>query len=722
MPLVVFGQLDISTGGNFSDPDWLANEVLAGKGVTISNVRSYGYAEQFGYFENGKDIVEMASGVVMSNGSVPNIFPQDKRMNKTYDVSVDGGLGDDDLLTIANEVPALVNKSFTVAKTADAAIIEFDFVSVSDSVEFSFVFASEEYSSPEDAGYLFSKYNDVFGFFVAGPGISGPYSSPSEFTNGSANLATIPENNWPITVSTVNDQFNSGYFNHSSNGASPNPFNGQTFLITRTFRVEPCEVYHFRFAIADGQDNSHDSAVFLEEGSFKIKRDVIEFPNEEQLGGNLYEGCSDLELVFNLPAALDIEQEVAVNFLAGSEADGTDFLGWQNKLLFEEGVRTKSFSIPVVLDGAAEGVEKLLLEFVFEEGCITPIVSPDLQVNDYEKLEPNIVQDPPELDCPNVPFQLIASPTGGLGNKSIQWIVGGTNRGGDTVLMLTDFLDTPIQIELRDECLLVPDTLTYEPSIRPGSIPTIDSLADVFMCVMDTVAVSAVTTGGYGAVEVTWEPLAVTGSDIVLQKDVVEQVVSQVEVTAAVTDECGLGENVKFLLEVVNPKANFDYEFYNGFTLFAENSSTGTYSDIYWKLDGEIVGEGQERIQHRLETLKNLELELILLDTASNCEDRHSEVLEFPVKVYVPNAFSPNDDGFNDEFQVVSDQQFDQFHLTIFNRYGEVVFESRDQTETWNGDASGDSEESAQFFIWKLNIGIGDDFQKELTGSLTVIK
>jgi gliding motility-associated-like protein len=53
---------------------------------------------------------------------------------------------------------------------------------------------------------------------------------------------------------------------------------------------------------------------------------------------------------------------------------------------------------------------------------------------------------------------------------------------------------------------------------------------------------------------------------------------------------------------------------------------------------------------------------------------------------YIPSAFTPNGDGINDVFQVVG-RGFAEYELTIFNRWGAVVFHSTDPEEVWVGEA-----------------------------------
>jgi gliding motility-associated-like protein len=54
-------------------------------------------------------------------------------------------------------------------------------------------------------------------------------------------------------------------------------------------------------------------------------------------------------------------------------------------------------------------------------------------------------------------------------------------------------------------------------------------------------------------------------------------------------------------------------------------------------------------------------------------------------KVYIPTAFTPNNDGLNDKFGVKSDMPLSDFHLNIYNRWGKVIFSSNNQNKKWDG-------------------------------------
>ena len=283
--VTAYSQVQMGTNPAQNQATYLIDNVLIGNGVTTSNHVFTGDSSQIGYFTDSLGLIGFNEGFVLSTGSVDSIgkigadtmpwwnYIYDSAWNiidstpfiQTYHLTTNfTGNGDVDLLTIANSVPGLISQTFSVISTGDAAILEFDFVPSADTVKFNYVFASEEYLD-----FVNSPYNDVFSFFISGPGITGPYASPSNFPGGAINIAEVPNSSpsLPITISTVNDTLNSQYYNHDTIAAA-SAFNGFTDVFTAKAVVIPCNVYHIKLAIADGSDDSYDSGVFFEAGSF----------------------------------------------------------------------------------------------------------------------------------------------------------------------------------------------------------------------------------------------------------------------------------------------------------------------------------------------------------------------------------------------------------------------------------------------------------------------
>jgi gliding motility-associated-like protein len=93
--------------------------------------------------------------------------------------------------------------------------------------------------------------------------------------------------------------------------------------------------------------------------------------------------------------------------------------------------------------------------------------------------------------------------------------------------------------------------------------------------------------------------------------------------------------------------------------------------------------------------------------------------------MFIPNSFSPNNDGTNDIFLprgVAIDP--DSYHLMIFNRWGEKVFDTKDINKPWEGDHLGGEyyvpEESYQYILKAKSVH--DAEPREYTGSILVIR
>ena len=64
--------------------------------------------------------------------------------------------------------------------------------------------------------------------------------------------------------------------------------------------------------------------------------------------------------------------------------------------------------------------------------------------------------------------------------------------------------------------------------------------------------------------------------------------------------------------------------------------------------------------------------------------------MDTSINIYFPNAFTPNGDGVNDEFKVVtSTTNIALFSLSIYNRWGALVYQTNDITQGWDGTYKG---------------------------------
>ena len=83
---------------------------------------------------------------------------------------------------------------------------------------------------------------------------------------------------------------------------------------------------------------------------------------------------------------------------------------------------------------------------------------------------------------------------------------------------------------------------------------------------------------------------------------------------------------------------------------------------------------------------------------------------------YIPNCFTPNGDGLNDRFDVLDFGNCYTYHLMIFNRWGQMVFETDDLNKSWDGKYKGVLV-SSDVYAYLLK---GED--KILQGSVLVLR
>ena len=223
--------------------------------ITSSTGSDFGSTNGIGYFEANGSSWPFENGLIMTSGDVANAPGPESG------VLLDGTYawpGDGDLEAF---IPGL-----NAGDTNNASIIEFEFVPVSNSMSFDFIFAAEEY------GTFQCTFTDAFAFLL------------TDSAGNTTNLAIVPGTDDPISVLTVrDDQYNGAcesvneewFANYYGPGGlppltSPTNFIGHTEVMTASATVIPNEVYTIKLVVADDGDTIYDSAVFIDGGSFDI--------------------------------------------------------------------------------------------------------------------------------------------------------------------------------------------------------------------------------------------------------------------------------------------------------------------------------------------------------------------------------------------------------------------------------------------------------------------
>jgi hypothetical protein len=246
---VLFALSALSSQAQFNvdsilDQTSAVEDLFLSNGIFVNNIAFIGDSAQLGWLTDGDSVsLGINSGLVLSTGLATSVSTGNNVAGGNWSTPSNA-----DLYTL------------TGFPTYDLAQLDFDFVATGDSMTFQFVFGSSEY--PEFVG---TNFNDVFGFFVSGPGIVGP------FANSGVNIALVPGTNTIVSINTINADTNSALYNDNSNQTFPNLFcDGYTVpMFASIGNLVVGESYHISLAIADASDAMLDSWVFLGGNSFQ---------------------------------------------------------------------------------------------------------------------------------------------------------------------------------------------------------------------------------------------------------------------------------------------------------------------------------------------------------------------------------------------------------------------------------------------------------------------
>lgn len=248
----------------FTNEQLVTNILVNNPCVDISNITSstgtnFGSVNGIGYFTNNNPYFPLNSGLVLSTGNAANVGGPN--LTVLSDGSDSSSLwyntGDEDLEALMQAITGETMISRNTTK------LEFDFTSQNEFMSFNFLFASEEY------GTFQCDYADAFAFLLT-----------DLVTGVTKNLAVVPGTDIPVSVVTIkdgqynplcmsqNEAFFDAFFEEPLAQTAAANFNGQTVLMSASSEIIANRAYHIKLVIADRQDGSYDSAVFIQAGSF----------------------------------------------------------------------------------------------------------------------------------------------------------------------------------------------------------------------------------------------------------------------------------------------------------------------------------------------------------------------------------------------------------------------------------------------------------------------
>ncbi|MFZ5555076.1 MAG: choice-of-anchor L domain-containing protein [Bacteroidota bacterium] len=404
-----FAQMTTTTG---MTPLQYVQNVLLGGGVTVSNVTYTGYANAIGEFSiTGPTNLGMSNGLVMTTGTAMSNDPTYGANMGPHGPNNAPGAGADNMQP---GDPYLTGLAGT--QTFNAAILEFDFMPVGDTVKFNYVFGTEEYMEWISGGFA-----DVFAFVLSG--VSTPLSP--------VNIAQIPSTGQPVTALNVNANVNPQYYvdNETPPGQTVQ-YDGFTVVLEAKHAVICGETYHIKIMIADAIDGAVDAGVFLEAGSFGSEG--VNITAASITGGTtIAEGCGTAIFTFERP---DTTGNFVFNFdIGGTATMGTDYTSVPDSVIISQGQTSTSITVDAFTDALNEGQETITFFIIYQNGCGNDTVQATIYI---DNVEPLVLQtSPPAEICTDAgeSASLSVTATGGYGPYSYVWDNGAGNNSTATV-------------------------------------------------------------------------------------------------------------------------------------------------------------------------------------------------------------------------------------------------------------------------------------------------
>jgi gliding motility-associated-like protein len=180
-----------------------------------------------------------------------------------------------------------------------------------------------------------------------------------------------------------------------------------------------------------------------------------------------------------------------------------------------------------------------------------------------------------------------------------------------------------------------------------------------------------------------------------------------------------------------SPNASFDASNYNVTNLNTEvifNNSSTNASSYVWSFGDESANSSAVNPIHVFPSEESGVYTVTLIATSSmGCVDTAYATITVSEEVifYVPNTFTPDDDDYNETFKPVFTSGFNPFDFTmlIFNRWGEIIFESHDASVGWDATYSGRYPVQDGTYTWKIIFKtLATDERREVIGHVNVLR
>jgi gliding motility-associated-like protein len=221
-------------------------------------------------------------------------------------------------------------------------------------------------------------------------------------------------------------------------------------------------------------------------------------------------------------------------------------------------------------------------------------------------------------------------------------------------------------------------TIAVHPSVAVRT-----SFSDTTICQKTTVQLRA-----DGGENYKWLPAAELSDPTVANPTATASDTIKYQVVAANTFGCTDTAYVSLnVVKIAIANAGSNKTVVSGTNATLDGSIQNQYAQFYWQPAAGISNTGQ------LRPLITSTVDAVYWLTAvspNNCGITRDTVYVKVFKdIFIPSAFTPNGDGKNDLWRIPSLQAFTSYELLVYNRFGQLVFQTKNQYQSWDGTRNG---------------------------------
>lgn len=302
---------------------------------------------------------------------------------------------------------------------------------------------------------------------------------------------------------------------------------------------------------------------------------------------------------------------------------------------------------------------------------------------------------------------------GGIGQKTYTWTVDGEEITSNSLnyFMYNPAMGQNVAITATDEC----QNSATDSTFIPFDFPEVEIVTspDTTICKDTPVALSVDIRAGSGSYHIDWGD---SDSSIYMVQPEGNQIF-----TVTVTDTCGMKASHTINVMTRNVRADFDYEYVSFYGLALTNYSHAVNPTYLWDFGDETTSTETDP-RHLYTDLVPYQIVLTTTDDLG-CQDTARLHTIPPMQLFIPTAFTPNGDGINDLFHVVG-SNLTEYEIKIFDRWGNLVFQSKDVNKKWNGSHHGNGyQQGAEVYNYLIKYkGVKEEDAIKRTGTITVIR